>query len=157
MKRILQFALLAFVVAALASWSWERIRAAPSEQAKVLADDSTLPGGTAVLITYFTTDARCESCRQIETLTLATVNERFRDEQAMGMVRFRAINLDRRENSRFAQEFQLSFKTVVIETFRNRERLSWEKMDDVWKHVADPGAFKAYLEAPVRKGLSTSG
>jgi predicted GNAT superfamily acetyltransferase len=160
MKRVLQPLLLLIVLAGLGLWAWGRFGstapATPGVPATAQAD-GTLATADApahvVQVTYFTTDVRCLTCEQIETLTQRTVAERFAAEVAGGALVFQTRNLDEPENARFAEDYQLSFKTVVVSDRRGGEEQAWAKFDDVWSHANDPEAFMLYLESGIRAYL----
>lgn len=165
MKKILKSILLLFAVGAIAYYAWGRIagNTGPAEadtarSQSVAASEASAEAATApsVVVTYFTTDVRCDSCVKIEELTRAAVEEQFADEVAAGRVRFRIRNLDRPENKHFAREYEMAFKTVVISQESSDEVLRWEKRDEVWKLLDEPEQFKAYVAAPVREFLARS-
>lgn len=78
MKKIAQLILLLFVAGAVGYWAWGKVvpgetsvettPPAPSAQAAAIQVASTQAKPT-VVVTYFTTDVRCESCRPINART----------------------------------------------------------------------------------------
>ena len=152
MKNIARSLLLALVLIGIGYWAWGKF-AAPTEPA------SSGPATTAesmaheVVVTYFTTDVRCESCQTIESLTRQTVEERFGEELAAGKVQFAIHNIDKPENKHFNEEYELAFKTVVISDRNKGEERSWKKMDEVWDLVDKPEEFKNYLATEIRACL----
>lgn len=86
-----------------------------------------------VLVTYFTTDARCPSCVQIERMTRDTMKTHFKDELANGSVVFRTANVDRPENRHFIRTYELVSKTVVVSHRENNQEVRWEPLQDVWR------------------------
>lgn len=163
MKKLLQISLLAFVAVALGLWAWGRWMvphdgATDSAAATVDITQSEVaqpPSGPehVVRVTYYTTDVRCDSCRQIEALTRQTVTERFADEVAAGLVVFSLCNIDQAENAHFATDYALSFKTVVISDEWNGEERSWVKMDQVWQLLGDQSAFMDYLSEAIQASV----
>ncbi|MBK1828923.1 nitrophenyl compound nitroreductase subunit ArsF family protein [Haloferula rosea] len=159
MKRIAQSILLVFALGSISYWAWDRL-ANPASTG--LATAATSPPATQpppstepmVLVTYFTTDVRCTSCRTIEVLTRETLEQGFASELASGTLRFRTLNLDRPENKHFESDYDLAFKTVVVSRAQSGKSGDWEKLDEVWSLKDDPEAFKAYLEGPIRSRLA---
>lgn len=163
MKKIAQFALLLLALGSICFWAWERLSGASTTTTLAPSVESTVDHAMpeespqsqqAVIVTYFTTDVRCESCLQIEALTQQTLKEHFAQELAAGNLRFRTLNIDRQENKHFIQNYNLAFKTVVVSTERQGTVIHWQKLDDVWTRLNDPEAFKAYVAAPIRSRLS---
>lgn len=163
MKRLAQFLLLGLVVVAVGSWAWQHIGpTSPSVDSAVTSPigSETIPTPIAaqrhdaVVVTYFTSNVRCRSCRAIEELTRRTVEERFAKASADGRVVFQALNIDQPENRHFASDYQLSFKTVVVSQYKDGVERSWQKMDDVWRLFDEPEAFMAYLSEAIEEELT---
>lgn len=118
------------------------------------ANASELPQSTGkVTVTYFTTNARCKTCLKIEALTRKVVEERFASELASGRLEFRAINIDLPENRHYADNYQLSFKTVVISSTNADGKEDWARMDAVWQKVGRESEFASYIEGGINKAL----
>lgn len=150
MKTIVRPILLALVAFGIGYWAWGKL-SPPTGPEQTQSPDA--PAGHQVLVTYFTTDVRCESCLLIESLTRQTVEKRFANEMSAGTVRFAIHNIDKPENRHFAEEYELSFKTVVISDRDRGVERSWKKMDDVWILTDDPEKFIDYLSAEIRTCL----
>ncbi|CAA6677351.1 MULTISPECIES: nitrophenyl compound nitroreductase subunit ArsF family protein [unclassified Lentimonas] len=161
MRKLLQTILITFAVGSMAYSIWTRNQEPASQTITVpataeLTQSTQVPASSTaltILITYFTTDVRCTSCLNIETLTRAAVEESFAQELAAGRVRFQTLNLDRPENEHFTSDYDIAFKTVVISEETSEEVIRWEKRDDVWKLLDQPEAFKAYITSSVREFL----
>jgi hypothetical protein len=152
MKNIARSLLLALVLIGLGYWAWGKFAGPAAPQpAESPAAANTM--AHEVVVTYFTTDVRCESCQAIESLTRQTVEKRFGDELAAGKVRFAIHNIDQPENKHFTEEYELSFKTVVISDRNRGEERSWKKMDDVWILIDEPEEFMNYLASEIRACL----
>lgn len=154
-------ALVALVIVGIGTWAWRSFGPSqnppadvppPSEGKSASASAADAPAHQ-VLVTYFTTDQRCPTCLKIEKQTKEAMESAFADELASGEVLFRTTNFDRDENKHFIEEYELSFKTVVISDRRNGKESAWAKFDEVWDLVGEPDAFAAYLQEGVRKYL----
>lgn len=158
MKRIVQLLLLALVVSTVGIWVFGQLKtrnASTASEAPAQDTVTVVETSSVVVVTYFTTDQRCESCREIEMLTQRTVEERFTEQAREGKLQFRTLNLDRPENAHFATAYGMSFKTVVISTTVGGEERSWQKMDDVWKLLGKDDAFMAYVGNGISQALDT--
>jgi hypothetical protein len=158
MKRIAQWVLLGlvgagFAYALLKPGNQESPDLTPSYQGivetAVPADVEVAQSGS-VTVTYFTTRARCVSCRRIESMTKETLTEMFAPELAEGKLRYDTISIDEPGNEHYIQDYQLSFKTVVV---ANGNSGSWQKLDEVWQLMGDAAKFKAFVASAVRKQL----
>lgn len=150
----LRIALLFLVAAGISAWAWRSF--GPSAKPETtdappgVVDPVTAPAHE-ILVTYFTTDARCPTCLKIEKQTREAMEFAFADELASGTVRFETTNFDRPEYKHFIKTYELSFKTVVISDRHDGEEKDWAKFDEVWDLVHDPEAFATYLQDGVRK------
>lgn len=158
MKKSVRYILLTFVAGALCYWAWGKFsgHAPPAVSAShplTTTKEPSLQMKPAVVVTYFTTNVRCESCRTIETLARATVEESFAQELAASIIRFQTINLDEPANKHFAEDYDMAFKTVVVSEEAAGRVLRWTKLDDVWSLLGKPEEFKAYLARPIHAYL----
>jgi len=123
--------------------------AATSESAAV-----AVPEDVQVLVTYFTTDVRCTSCRTIEELSRKAIEEGFPQEVASGAVAFRVVNTDQPEHAHFVDEYGLTNKTVIVSHRRAGAELEFTDRQDVWLLLDEPEPFFAYVREPVRAYLA---
>jgi len=159
MKKIGQILLLLLVVGSLGYWGWGRFITQERKPDPIVESDPVSgiekPAEKhSVVVTYFTTDVRCDSCRKIEALTRKAVEAGFPAQLQDGGVSFRIRNIDDTENAHFITEYELSFKTVVISKTFGDEECSWKKMDDVWKLLDDPDAFDSYISTTVGESMA---
>lgn len=153
MKKIAQFLLLGFVfigiiLAAMNGHFQDR-------DSDEVGFEHSSDERSGLVVTYFTTDVRCVSCRKIEALTVQTIEERFAEELSNGSVVFHTKNFDREENKHYINDYDLSFKTVVISSIDSNYENKWKRMDDVWKLIDDPEGFKDYLASGIQEMIET--
>ena len=103
-----------------------------------------------VVVTYFTTNIRCESCLTIERLTRESLDKCFAAELADGRLRFQMINTSLPENRHFTDDYDISLKTVVVSDRRAGREVNWKRFDQVWDLLDDPAAFHDMMCAGVR-------
>ncbi len=106
--------------------------------------------GNGVVVTYFTTDVRCASCRKIESLTRKAVESQFPDEFSKGNIVFQVVNTDRQENSHFINDYNLVSKTVIVSERHDGKETGWRNLQDVWLKLNDPADFTKYIVAGVQ-------
>lgn len=125
---------------------WQGARTAANAQSVAPAE---IAGHDHVVMTYFTTNVRCRSCRQIEALTRETAEVRHADAIADGRLVFRVINTDEPGMEHYVKDYALVSKTVILSRFEGGREVEWKNMDDVWEHLGEPEVFHAYLETPL--------
>lgn len=153
MKSLPKILLLVFALGALGVWAAKRFSPEPDpvDQPATAAPVET----DGIVVTYFTTDVRCISCRTIEAMARASVDQLQQHPDLGGRVGFQTLNLDRPENKHFIKDYELSFKTVVVSHTDVEGKPHWTKLDEVWKNLQDPDAFHALIETEVLNQLAT--
>lgn len=106
-----------------------------------------------VVVTYFTSNQRCTTCKKIERLTHEAVTEAFSDQLSSKEIIFQTINFDHSENKHFVDDYQLAFKTVVVSEHKKGKETQWSKYDKVWELADQPDQFKSYLQNGIRDYL----
>jgi hypothetical protein len=107
----------------------------------------------AVVVYYFHGTRRCPTCLGIQKTIAEAVRDRFAEETAAGDVVFREIDYDLKENKHFAEEFQLSFSTMIVALVKGGKTAKWENCDKVWEHARDPLQLGNYAEERIRAYL----
>lgn len=98
------------------------------------------------IVYYFHRTARCHTCLSMETWTSQTVAKADTGESAAPLA-WQAVNLDELENAHFADDFQLTFGTVVVAENRAGQAVRWKNLEKVWEFSADETTYKQYLES----------
>lgn len=156
-KQIIRAILLVTVLGSLAIWAnreFNRNKAIQSAAAAPAVSEN-LPGvpGNQVVMTYFISGERCESCKKIEDLASLTANKDFAAELAAKRLVFRVIDTGEPANHHYNGDYKLTSKTVVISHRVDGRETEWAAMEKVWDLLDDPDAYRAYLGETIRKYL----
>ncbi len=131
------------------SASAEAVSAATSSAA--VAPESVTPD--RVVVYYFHKNRRCRTCVGIQQAIKATIDERFGEETASGLLTFREVNIDEPANAQFVQKYDLSFSSMVVVAQGGETAVKWQNCDQVWPLARDEEALKKYAEAQIRAHL----
>ena len=153
-KSILRWALLLIVVGSIGAYALQRSREA--DPATAVSSPSESIASATVVVTYFTTDVRCDSCRTIEALSRRAIEEGFPNELDSGAVIFRVVNTDLAENRHFIDEYKITNKTVIVSHQLDGNESEYVNRQKVWELLDDPSAFLRYVQQPVRSFLGES-
>ena len=160
--RLIRGIVLLVAITGIGMWAWKNfgttpatasVQTEPSSSTQVNATDN--PSGYAVVVTYFTSNARCTTCLKIEKQTHDTLEKNFAKELASKEMVFQTINFDKPENKHYIKDYDLAFKTVVVTEHKNGKEVQWAKYDKVWNLVDTPEQFSAYLKDGIRQHLSS--
>ena len=151
-KSVLRLALLVIVFGSLGVYALK----------KSSSEDVGAPGGAtihateaaAVVVTYFTTDVRYDSCRTIESLSRESIEGGFPSQLEAGEVVFRVLNTDRGENAHYVDQYELANKTVIVSHQVDGQEVEWADRQDVWLLLDEPDEFFAYVREPVQRYLA---
>ena len=151
--KLLRIPFLLIALAGLAVWARDLFHRATHVPPPVAAAAAAAPA-REVVVTYFTTNIRCESCLTIERLTRESLDTCFAAELADGRMRFQMINTSLPENRHFTDDYDISLKTVVVSDRRAGREVNWKRFDQVWDLLDDPAAFHDMMCAGVRGVMS---
>ena len=98
------------------------------------------------IVYYFHRTARCPTCLSMETWTSQAVAKANSGESAVPLA-WQAVNLDEPANAHFADDFHLTFGTVVVAENRAGQAVRWKNLEKVWEFSADETTFSQYLES----------
>ena len=149
MKKLLTISLFGIAIAGVIFAAVKSSR--PQGTTQSVATPTVVIPEDGVVVTYFTTNVRCSSCRKIEALTRETIAGEFPDECADGKVVFQVLNTDFPENAHFIEEYKLVSKTVVVSERNAGKETGWKNLQDIWLKLKDPADFKNYVAAGVRE------
>lgn len=141
LQAILRSSLLAFVGFSIAFMVLRNIGggSGPAANAEEYGD------GHVVVAYYFHGNARCETCRKIESYTADTITNSLASSLSSGDLVFRVVNVDKPENEHFVSDYELSTRSVVLVNAVDSQRTAWKNLEKVWDLVGDKTDFQQYI------------
>ena len=109
------------------------------------AADALPKGGTGVVATVFHGAARCPSCVTLEEQTREALKTLFPKELASGKLVFRSVNAEAPEHQHYIEDYRLNAISLVVARFEKGTQKDWKTLQDVWRHLRDPEAFRRYV------------
>ena len=110
-------------------------------------------GNSYVAVYYFHGNFRCFSCHRIEQYTKEAVELFFNDELSSGKMVFKAVNVDKKENQRFINDYKLYTKSVVVSLVKDAKELKYDNLAKVWNYLGNRKKFFNYIKNEVNKYL----
>lgn len=159
LKHIVTVLLLIFVVVSIAYAVVREVREATSRDVKPIAINPTINPNEVdqafkkVVVYYFHTTARCDSCKTIEAYSHEVVTTKFKKELDNGTVEWQVINIDRPEHQHFIQDYQLTAMSLVLVQKSESAQLKWKNLNEVWHHVDEKETFFSYVENELKDML----
>lgn len=159
-KQIIRSVLLLAVFGSLAIWAnrqYQKSQAIDAaSQAPPAAEELPQVEGDQVIMTYFISGTRCESCETIEALARETAEKDFPDALSNKSLVFRVIDTGDASRHHYIKDYQLTSKTVILSHRVQGKETEWSDMSKVWDLLDDGPAFHAYLGEQIQKYLGTS-
>jgi len=106
-----------------------------------------------IIVYYFHRTIRCETCIEIEKLTIEAVNEAFEKELSTGTLELKVMNMEEDINSHFIKEYKLNVQSVILSDMDVSNEKRWKNLDKIWDYVSDEDEFKEYIINEIRAYL----
>jgi hypothetical protein len=103
---------------------------------------------------YFHGNVRCPSCKKIEAYTKETLNDGFKAEINAGLIEFQMLNVDKPENEKYIEKYELTTKQVIVAEFENGVEKRWKDLDRIWELLETKEDFIAYEKMEISAWLA---
>lgn len=154
-KQIIRSILLIVALGSLAIWANREYQKSNAGPVPAASEDLPAVTGDQVVMTYFISGTRCESCQKIEALTKETAEQDFAEALASGKLVFRVIDTGEPGYQHFTKDYQLTSKTVILSHRVNGKETEWSDMAKVWDLLDEAPDFHTYLGEQIRKYLGS--
>ena len=98
---------------------------------------------------YFRNSARCPTCMKIEAWSRQVVEKSFSNQMEKGILTFKAINIDEKDNKHFAKDYKLITKSLIVSQRVNGREESWKNLDKIWTLLGKESKFKNYVKEEI--------
>jgi len=117
---------------------------------------STIVGFAAdnkVIAYYFHGSARCTTCHKMEEYAKEAIKSNFPDELANGMLVFRAVNIEEKNNKHFIDEYQLYTKALIISQVKDSKEIRHKNLTKIWEYARNKDKFSDYVTEEIKNYL----
>ncbi len=155
-------ALLAFILASVGYLVFKEQRAvvadppAESSAAKAAKGTNDDTGARKLVVYYFHTTKRCNTCRAIERQAKEAIETGFSEALMAGRLEWREVNLDEPGNERFVTDFQVTGSSLVLADTVGGKVSRFKVLQKVWNLVANPAEFATYVQGETTSWLEGS-
>ncbi len=102
-----------------------------------------------IVVYYFHTTKRCQSCMKAEKLSKETVETFFKNEIDSGKIRYMEVNTDEPENSHYIRDYQLFSKSLIISLVKNSKEIKYKNLTEIWQLIYNDEGFKNYVKSEI--------
>lgn len=112
-----------------------------------------------VVVYYFYTEPRCDSCKKIEAFTKEALNNKFATELKSGRLVWMPIDVKKEGNWHYVEEFKITSKSVIAADYKgekpNKDQLlNWKNLEQIWPLLKDKPKFIEYIQSETQAYLS---
>ena len=108
---------------------------------------------THIVAYYFRGNFRCSNCYKIEEYTKEAITKTFAKELDSGELIFEIVNIDKKENNHFMDDYALYTKSVVLSLMAGNKEIGHQNLEKIWELLGDKEKFIDYINTEVRAFL----
>jgi hypothetical protein len=134
----------------------EELRALRRQGGVARSDDAAQQEtvGDGLIVYYFHSDARCPSCRAIESVTKETLDTRFSAQLGRGEIVWKILNYSKPSGALSALKFEVKDPVVVLARMKGGEIEKWNRLDQVMALAGDKAALAKYIREEIERMLA---
>lgn len=155
-KSLVTIALIAFVSISIITLVMNE-RSSKSAASDTQTNSAVSTVEDRVVVYYFHGNARCVTCRTIESYAREAVATVFPAQLSDGSVEFQVINVETPSTYHFIEDYQLYAPSVVVARFENDTQATWKNLDKVWRLTGNKDAFVDYIRDEATAIMQGSG
>ena len=96
-------------------------------------------------VLFFHGKYRCSIEQTIEVITKNTVENNFANQLQKGIVKFKAIDYDKKGNQHFINDYKLINQAVILVKYINGKAAKWKNCKKVWDYVDNESKLSRYI------------
>lgn len=110
--------------------------------------------GSKIEVLDFHTTHRCKTCMKIEENAKAVLQKDFQEAVEAGKITFQTINIDKKENAKIAEHFQVGGTALFLNVVKEGVETPIDLTDFAFMKAFDEEAFFAELKTKIEEQLN---
>lgn len=106
-----------------------------------------------VIVYYFHGDFRCSNCIKFEEYAKETVETNFKEQLDSGKLEYKVVNVDRKENAHFVDDYKLYTKSLVLSLVKDGKEVKSKNLEKIWNYVRNKDQYIKYVTDEVNSFL----
>ena len=111
-----------------------------------IAKENAQDKSAQVIAYYFHGDFRCVTCRNLEGYAREAIESNFKTELNAGAIIFKAVNVQKKENEHFINDYQLYSKALVLLLQKEGKEIRYKNLDKIWQLVGNKKKYLNYVK-----------
>lgn len=114
-----------------------------------IADEKTQDERVQLIVYYFHGSFRCPTCRNLEQYAREAVENNFRKELIEGILIFKVVNVEEKENEHFMNDYQLYTKSLVLSLAEDEKEIKHKNLTKIWEYVGNKEKYVDYIKSEI--------
>jgi hypothetical protein len=89
----------------------------------------------------------------MEKYSKEAIEENFKDMLSSGKLEFKAVNVEKRGNEHFVQDYQLYSKSLILSLVKDGKEVKSKNLTKIWEYVGNKQRFLDYVSEEVKNFL----
>jgi len=106
-----------------------------------------------VIAYYFHGSFRCYTCNMMEKYSKEAIEDNFKDALNSGILEFKEVNVEARENEHFVRKYNLYTKTLILSLVKDGKEVRSKNLDKIWQYARNKQRFIEYVTGEVNEFL----
>lgn len=122
----------------------------PVQQGKQVVTQKEHGTPNKIVVYYFHTSYRCQTCNLFQKLTQEVLDTRFKGYDKDDKIIFKVINIEEKANEHFVTHYKLVTKSLVLSLKEDDNEIEWKNLDQIWVRIRDTEGFKNYIDLALK-------
>jgi hypothetical protein len=92
----------------------------------------------------------------MEQFSKEAIEDNFKDELVSGKLVFKTVNIDKKENRHFVDDYQLYTKSLVLSLVKEGKEVKSKNLAKIWEYAGNKEKFFEYVKTQVNEFLKGS-
>jgi len=114
-----------------------------------IAKESRQDRGAQVFAYYFHGSFRCVTCHNLEQYAKEAIKTNFKNELGKGVLVFKSVNVEKKENEHFLNDYQLYSKSLVLSLVRDGKEVKYKNLTKIWEYVRNKKKYINYVKSEI--------
>ena len=114
-----------------------------------IAEELAQNGSAQLIAYYFHGSFRCPTCHNLEKYAKEAIRNNFKDELDKGILVFKTVNIEKKGNEHFVNDYRLDSKSLVLSLVKDGEEIKHKNLTKIWEYVRNKEKYVNYVKSEI--------
>jgi len=114
-----------------------------------IAKESSQDKVAQAFVYYFHGSFRCVTCHNLEQYAKEAIETNFKNELGKGVLVFKSVNVEKKENEHFLNDYQLYSKSLVLSLVRDGKEVKYKNLTKIWEYARNKEKYINYVKGEI--------